>query len=239
MTLLDKFIESKNIPHALIVAGARRSTLVAMATKFAKDLVGSYPNPDVHEYFPEGKINMHSIQQIRQLIKDVALFPYKAERQVFIIHDAEKMLPTSSNALLKTLEEPEKYNVLILLSTAPRRIIPTLQSRCQIVQCESFFSETSNEIIEVLLKKRDLEDISDEADLSDILTTIMLWCRDRFLLDIEGGEKFLSYPEHVDEIKKYPKIPLDKLEKELSRVKLGSERSIKLSTCLRSLDLFG
>lgn len=61
----------------------------------------------------------------------VQLSPSLAPRRVFIIDEAELLNPTGQSVLLKTLEEPPATSTLILLSTNPARMLPTIRSRCQ------------------------------------------------------------------------------------------------------------
>jgi DNA polymerase III delta prime subunit len=103
---------------------------------------------------------MHSIVDIRRLIDEVNLAPFSSENKAFIIDDAERMLPTSSNALLKTLEEPPKNTLIILVTSSPEKLLPTIISRCQQVrfcpveQSVGHNLEEANEIIVHLSKKR-------------------------------------------------------------------------------------
>ncbi len=77
---------------------------------------------------------MHSIESVRNFIHEVSMAPYGSKYKVFIIHDAERMLPTSANALLKTFEEPSKNSVIILISNHADILIPTILSRCTVVR---------------------------------------------------------------------------------------------------------
>ncbi|MBF5058662.1 hypothetical protein [Candidatus Neptunochlamydia vexilliferae] len=70
------------------------------------------------------------IEAIRTLIEEANLPPFESERKVFIIHEADRMLPSSSNALLKTLEEPPSFVTIILISAHPEALLPTITSRC-------------------------------------------------------------------------------------------------------------
>lgn len=88
-------------------------------------------HPDLHIYRPEGKIAMHSMETMRALTEQVYCYPSEAAKQVLIIHDAERMLATSANALLKTFEEPAPQAVMILLSSNPQALLPTVRSRCR------------------------------------------------------------------------------------------------------------
>ena len=64
-----------------------------------------------------------------RLTQEVALPPYEAPVKVFIIHDAHQMLPYSSNALLKTFEEPSFHSYFILLTSSLDAMLPTIVSR--------------------------------------------------------------------------------------------------------------
>ncbi|MFT4551546.1 MAG: DNA polymerase-3 subunit delta' [Chlamydiales bacterium] len=96
--------------------------------------VKSGNHPDIHVCSPEGKIGMHSIRSMRQLAEEVYMLPNEGKWKVFIIHDAERMLPTSANALLKTFEEPASHSIIILLSSSPEALLPTITSRCRKVR---------------------------------------------------------------------------------------------------------
>ena len=81
----------------------------------------------------EGRHPRIKLKQIHQLIAQVSLPPVQSEYQVFIVHHAENMQKESSNALLKTLEEPASNSIIILLTPYIERILPTIRSRTQIL----------------------------------------------------------------------------------------------------------
>lgn len=107
-------------------------------------------HPDIHVCSPEGKIGMHSIRSMRQLTEEVYMRPNEAKWKVFIIHDAERMLPTSANALLKTFEEPAAHSIIILLSSTPEALLPTITSRCRKVR----FRPVLEREIEMFLREK-------------------------------------------------------------------------------------
>lgn len=86
-------------------------------------------HPDIRVYRPEGKIGMHSIASMREFSQEVYLAPFEAKWKVFIVHEADRMLSQSANALLKTFEEPAQDAVIVLLSSKPSAILPTVLSR--------------------------------------------------------------------------------------------------------------
>lgn len=81
----------------------------------------------------EGKRKI-TIDEIREkLINDVKVKPYACRFKVYIIIGAENLTVEAQNAILKTLEEPPEYVVIILLATTEKLILPTVLSRCEIV----------------------------------------------------------------------------------------------------------
>ncbi|HJB29672.1 MAG TPA: DNA polymerase III subunit delta' [Candidatus Blautia faecavium] len=72
-----------------------------------------------------------SIDEIRdQVINDVAIKPYCSPYKIYIVADAEMMTIQAQNALLKTIEEPPEYAVIMLLTSNADSLLPTIQSRC-------------------------------------------------------------------------------------------------------------
>ena len=73
------------------------------------------------------------IEQIRELKKNFSLKPIKSKQKAAFIFEAQKMTIPAQNALLKTLEEPPGENLLILTAPNSDLLLPTISSRCQIV----------------------------------------------------------------------------------------------------------
>ncbi len=71
------------------------------------------------------------IDTIREWQRDITLRPYEGQQRVFILHDAERLNDASSNAMLKTLEEPPPYATLILVANTAGDLLPTIVSRCR------------------------------------------------------------------------------------------------------------
>jgi DNA polymerase-3 subunit delta' len=156
---------SKNaVGNSLLFAGPDGIGKSLFASELAKLLVGidmpAFPSsasqiergihPDVRVYKPEGKIGLHSIATMRQFSEEVYMTPYQSKWKVFIIHDADRMLPSSANALLKTFEEPAWDSVIILLSSNPATLLPTVISRCRTLH----FHVIAEEEISCLLEKK-------------------------------------------------------------------------------------
>lgn len=92
------------------------------------------------------------VDAIRDLEKEAYFRPYEGNARFFLINDADKMNDAASNALLKTLEEPASTSHIILISSRPDTLLPTIRSRCQTVR----FATVETEKIEQFLIERRL-----------------------------------------------------------------------------------
>jgi DNA polymerase-3 subunit delta' len=80
------------------------------------------------------KPNTISVDDIRtQVNSDVGIKPYSSAHKIYLISEAEKMTVQAQNAILKTLEEPPEYAVIILLVTNVNALLPTIISRCVVL----------------------------------------------------------------------------------------------------------
>ena len=107
------------------------------------------------QYSPDLKIiepikTSIKIEQIREMRKEIVLKPLKNKKKIYIIDKAEKMTIEASNCLLKTIEEPPYYAIIILICSKIDPILPTIVSRCQII---NFGLVSSYKIKEFLLDK--------------------------------------------------------------------------------------
>jgi DNA polymerase-3 subunit delta' len=71
---------------------------------------------------------------MRELEREANFRPYEGATRLFIVEDADRMNESASNALLKTLEEPPRTSHLILLTSQPATLLPTIRSRCQTIR---------------------------------------------------------------------------------------------------------
>lgn len=91
--------------------------------------------PDVFGIWPEnisGKTI--KIDQIHEFIRKTQLRPFNSKYKVGVIISSEKMTKEAQNALLKTLEEPADNTFLLLTTANPKKLLPTIISRCQVLE---------------------------------------------------------------------------------------------------------
>ncbi|MDN3507325.1 MAG: hypothetical protein P0S94_00210, partial [Simkaniaceae bacterium] len=71
----------------------------------------------------------HTVAAMKRLIHEADMAPFEAPHKIFIIFDAHRLTDTSSNAILKTLEEHPNHTIIILITDEPHHLIPTIRSR--------------------------------------------------------------------------------------------------------------
>lgn len=145
---LQKSLQTAKVSHAYIFYGEKGSGKKTLADLFARALqceegmdepcnqcvsckqALNRNQPDII-YVQHEKPNIISVDEIRRQVNNsIAIKPYSSERKVYIIDEAEKMNVQAQNALLKTLEEPPAYAVIILLTTNLEAMLQTIRSRC-------------------------------------------------------------------------------------------------------------
>jgi DNA polymerase-3 subunit delta' len=167
---LTRTVNRRMIGNSLLFAGPDGIGKSLFAEAFAKmiicqdDSTGAHKSkiesgnhPDIHVYRPEGKIGMHSIGSMRLFNEEVYLAPFEAKWKVFIIHEADRMLSYSANALLKTFEEPAPDTVIILISSTPSALLPTVLSRCRTIHFQPLSKEDILAYMKQCLSKSDEE----------------------------------------------------------------------------------
>ena len=141
-------IATDKVSHAYILNGPDRSGKMLLAEAFAATLqcekqqispclechsckqAAGRNQPDII-YVTHKKPNTLSVDDIREQVNaDVVLKPYSSRYKIYIIDEAEKMNVQAQNALLKTIEEPPAYAIIILLTTNADVFLPTILSRC-------------------------------------------------------------------------------------------------------------
>jgi DNA polymerase-3 subunit delta' len=135
LELLSEARRANRLAHAYLLTGPAGSGKAWLAERIAALVLDCAPegviaHPDLHAVQPESKSRRIVIEQIRGLEHSIQRKPLLAGGKVAVIHDADRLQPQAANAFLKTLEEPPPGSLILLLSTVPEAILPTVLSRC-------------------------------------------------------------------------------------------------------------
>lgn len=148
---LEQAIQAGKVSHAYIFSGEKGTGKKTLADAFALTLQctgeGEHPcrkchsckqamggnHPDII-YVNHEKPTSIGVEDIRdQLTGDIQIRPYNGNYKIYIIPDAEKMTVQAQNAILKTIEEPPEYAVIILLTANEQVFLDTIRSRCVVL----------------------------------------------------------------------------------------------------------
>ena len=154
---LEKIVNSNNVLHSYLFLGTEGIGKKEIAKEFAKKILcstkeegctcksclcfDSNNHPDL--YVIDYDNQSIKIDEIRTLTEKVIEKPIISEKKVYIINNAETMTKEAQNCLLKTLEEPPEFVVIILISSNDILILNTIKSRCMTIK----FNNIDNELI--------------------------------------------------------------------------------------------
>jgi DNA polymerase-3 subunit delta' len=145
ITVIERAIARQRLSHSLLLTGDDIETLQLVALAIADRLLnaeggsglpgmGARFAPEQHPDFfalrPTGKMRQISADATRGLIGKVQVSPTLAPRKVALIHECDRMNIAAANIFLKTLEEPPANTTLLMLTTRPYSLLPTIRSRC-------------------------------------------------------------------------------------------------------------
>ena len=128
-------IENGRMGHSYLLTGDHAEALENLALGLAGQVLGGAPreHPDFHPVRPESKARHITVEQVRELERELYLRPFTAPVKVAVIFDAERMClgaAGAANAFLKTLEEPPGHTLILLTSARAAMLLPTVVSRC-------------------------------------------------------------------------------------------------------------
>jgi DNA polymerase III subunit delta' len=148
IAVIEQAISRKRLSHSLLLHGDDLDTLVAVTHGIADRLLNGEPNeraastfpteqhPDCFQLRPSGKARFIRIGEnaaepntMREFISKLSVSAAVAPRKVGIVHEADRMNIPTANAFLKTLEEPPPNTTLLLITTRPYALLPTIRSR--------------------------------------------------------------------------------------------------------------
>ncbi len=176
-SFLKTAIKNDKLAHAYIFGGQDGVGKKLTALEFAKAVnckngifgcetcsscvkVNNDNHPDIYMIKPDG--NSIKNKQIEGFQSNILLKPYESNKKIFIIESADTMTVSAQNRLLKILEEPPSYGIIILIAQNLHGLLPTIRSRGQMIK----FNKISKKLIEeYLIENYNIED-TDLAILS-------------------------------------------------------------------------
>lgn len=209
---IQNAVKSGNVSHAYIMNGERGTGKKLLAKLFAMTLQcekkGSDPcntchsckqaesdnHPDII-YVTHEKPNTIQVDDIRNQINNtIDIRPYQGPYKIYIIAHAELMTVQAQNALLKTLEEPPEYAVIMLLTENAESLLPTIKSRCVILKLRN--------IKDTLIRKYLMEVLKVPDYKADMCTAFAQGNLGR-AITLANSDKFNELKDDVIQLLKY------------------------------------
>lgn len=207
-SLLNNAVQTNSVLHSYLFTGIDGIGKILFAREFANMILctqsdekpckncksciefKSDNHPDFLQIEPEDGKTI-KIEQIRYLQEKIAEKPVTSEKKVYIIDKCDTMTREAANSLLKTLEEPPTYAVIILITSNESKLLVTIKSRCAKI---SFMPLTKEEIKKYLIKNRLENNITD---------SMMQQCQGsigRVLKILEQQEVYLQVEEIITKL---------------------------------------
>jgi len=200
--VLQKEIDVGKISHAYLLEGSDTDYIIEQVKLFSQSIFENNSlenNPDFTIISPEDK--SLKIEQVRELQKNIIIKPIKYEKKMYVIDKADKMTEQSQNCILKTLEEPPAYAIIVLVVTSSDKLIGTILSRVKKLKIEPELENVEKEYPKVceivdnnfdtfeILKYSDYF-VENKDDIIDILGYMIKYCEKKISQSVlSGGQK--------------------------------------------------
>lgn len=255
--IFDKYIKNNKINHAYLIETNIENRIELAKLLISKILSVDGKNNEIMDLYKNGDLkfistNAQSIKKedIIKLKEDFKTSSIYNDIRIYVIEEAEKLNASSSNTLLKFLEEPNQRIIAILITSNKNKVINTIVSRCQIIR--AFIKESSqveensyyNNLFEFLLimeekKEKSIayfykfykKDSLDRNSIKDFMNSILYIYDD--VLNYKFGENLEHYEKYKDYIKKISDYnDVKKLQYKIS-ILIASLESIKFNPNIR------
>lgn len=210
-TLLTNAVQTNNVLHSYLFSGIDGIGKSLFAKEFANMILCTSnevkpcgicksclefqgeSHPDFLVIEPEDGKTI-KIEQIRYLQEKIAEKPVTSEKKVYIINNSDAMTREASNALLKTLEEPPTYAILILITDNENKLLVTIKSRCTKINFQPLAEKEIKEYINKIA--------SDEKTMSDSMVKQCQGSIGRLIKIQEEQEKYFMVEQLTEILEK-------------------------------------
>lgn len=209
---LSNSIKNNKINHAYIfegIDGIGKRKFAGELSSILFDGISMNSNPDCININPDG--NSIKIAQIRKLQSDIIVKPHR-NYKMYIINQSERMTIEAQNTLLKTLEEPPAYAIIILITNNKERLLDTVKSRCETIK---FTPISQQDLKSYLINIKGIEE-----KRSALISNFARGSIEKALELVESAEFSISR----DDIQRYIEIIVDKNVSEILNIASDMEK---------------
>lgn len=240
-----KALQKKQFSHAYILTGETGMGRKTLAEAFAMSLLCESDQPEPCEkchsciqfmtgnhpdmvYVKHSKPNSIGVDDVReQVINDVGIRPYNNGYKVYLIDEAEKLTVQAQNALLKTIEEPPSYAVILLITNNADAFLPTILSRCVVLKLKPLYDQ----VIEEYLTKNLMVD----QKQAKIYTAFARGNLGR-AISLASSDSFMNMEETITRfLKALPEMSIVEM---LEKLKMMRDDNMNMDDCLDFMSLW-
>lgn len=188
-------------------------------------LSGNHPDVIYVRHEKPGSIGVDDVRV--QIVDDVEIKPYSSPYKIYIVDQAELMTVQAQNALLKTIEEPPEYVVIILLTTNSESFLPTILSRCTVLKLKPLYDRVIREYL--------VEELKISGHQADVCTAFARGNLGK-AISLAGSESFATMQEEVlTLIKRVKDLQVYEM---VARLKEMKESGLNIVDCLDFMQLW-
>lgn len=218
---LEAIVQNNNILHSYLFLGKEGIGKKEIAKEFAKNILcltkkqecnckscicfETQNHPDIQIINETGETI--KINTVREMLATVYEKPILSDKKIYIINDCDKMTKEGQNSLLKTLEEPPEYTIIILIASNQDMILNTIKSRCTKI----VFDRLKDEEIKEILNNNNIE----TTDISENMYEFFDGSIGKALKILEKKEKYTLLDEFINSIEKQSKLDFITINKEI------------------------
>ena len=162
---LGKKLFAQNLAKALLCKNKGKRTFGFCGQCRDCRAIDSCAHPDLFFLEPKEQ-SIIKIGRVREMQHQLSLSPHSSFYKIAIVNQAQAINKEAANALLKTLEEPSKRSLIILISAWPERMLSTVVSRCQKIRFSAVAKDELKKELTRLFPKKDINFIKEAVDLS-------------------------------------------------------------------------
>lgn len=217
---LKKIVQNNNVLHSYLFLGKEGIGKKEIAKEIAKEILcltkdeecnckscirfDSQNHPDIKIINEESETI--KINTVREMIQTVYEKPILSDKKIYIINDCDKMTKEAQNSLLKTLEEPPEYIVIILIASNSDMILNTIKSRCTKI----VFDKLKEKEIKEILNNTEFNNIKISENMYDFFDGSI----GKALQILERKEQYENIEEFISKIKNSSKLDFINMNKE-------------------------
>ncbi len=198
-------------------------------------------------------------EEVEDMIDDISILPFEGGKKIYLIEDLDVVKPETQNLLLKTLEEPPNYVVIIIVTSNANKILATILSRCQSI---SFYKEGN---IEDLFNLEDLQEIRENTidiidnlikgnkikaftsmdfftknkdKIDDILDIMLYWFRDLAIYKEIGDSEIILNKENLDKLQAQSSLDIKQIYDIIDKIeasKINIARNINFNLSIETM----